>query len=107
MSQDEEREDGAPPQTAAPSRKGVLRRLLDGLLKQPVTTSSAGPTRLGRYRILHPIGKGGMGVVFAAEDASLGRRVAVKTISEPDEAARERFRREARAAAGVNHPNVC
>jgi len=48
-----------------------------------------------------------MGVVFAAEDASLGRRVAVKTISEPDESARKRFRREARAAAAVNHPNVC
>jgi TolB-like protein len=48
-----------------------------------------------------------MGVVFAAEDASLGRRVAVKTIAEPDESARRRFRREARAAAAVNHPNVC
>ena len=48
-----------------------------------------------------------MGVVFAAEDDSLGRRVAVKTIAEPDESARRRFRREARAAAGVNHPNVC
>jgi TolB-like protein len=48
-----------------------------------------------------------MGVVFAAEDESLGRRVAVKTIAEPDESARKRFRREARAAAGVNHPNVC
>ena len=48
-----------------------------------------------------------MGVVFAAEDDSLGRRVAVKTIAEPDDSARKRFRREARAAAGVNHPNVC
>ncbi len=48
-----------------------------------------------------------MGIVFAAEDESLGRRVAVKTIAEPDESARKRFRREARAAAGVNHPNVC
>ena len=48
-----------------------------------------------------------MGIVFAAEDESLGRKVAVKTIAEPDESARKRFRREARAAAGVNHPNVC
>ena len=48
-----------------------------------------------------------MGVVFAAEDDSLGRRVAVKTIAEPDDSARKRFRREARAAAGVNHPNIC
>ena len=65
------------------------------------------PARLGRYRLLHRLGQGGMGVVFAAEDESLGRRVAVKTIAEPDESARKRFRREARAAAGVNHPNVC
>jgi serine/threonine protein kinase len=48
-----------------------------------------------------------MGVVFAAEDPSLGRRVAVKTIAGPDDSARARFRREARAAAAVNHPNVC
>jgi serine/threonine protein kinase len=48
-----------------------------------------------------------MGVVFAAEDESLGRRVAVKTVVEPDASARGRFRREARAAAAVNHPNVC
>jgi serine/threonine-protein kinase len=48
-----------------------------------------------------------MGTVFIAEDESLGREVAVKTITEPDESARKRFRREARAAAGVNHPNVC
>jgi serine/threonine-protein kinase len=65
------------------------------------------PERLGRYRILHRLGQGGMGIVFAALDDSLGRRVAVKTIAEADDSARERFRREARAAAGVNHPNVC
>jgi TolB-like protein len=48
-----------------------------------------------------------MGIVYAAQDDSLGRQVAVKTIAEPDESARRRFRREARAAASVNHPNVC
>jgi TolB-like protein len=48
-----------------------------------------------------------MGIVYAAQDESLGRQVAVKTIAEPDESARRRFRREARAAASVNHPNVC
>jgi eukaryotic-like serine/threonine-protein kinase len=56
---------------------------------------------------LHQLGQGGMGIVFAAEDESLGRRVAVKTIAEADGSARKRFWREARAAAGVNHPNVC
>jgi eukaryotic-like serine/threonine-protein kinase len=65
------------------------------------------PERLGRYRILHQLGEGGMGVVFAAHDESLGRRIALKTIVAMDPASRERFRREARAAAGVNHPNVC
>jgi serine/threonine protein kinase len=94
------------------SRKGVLRRLLDGLAAGSRSGGRAGggatlPGRLGRYRVLHRLGQGGMGIVFAAEDESLGRRVAVKTIAEPDESARKRFRREARAAAAVNHPNVC
>jgi serine/threonine-protein kinase len=79
---------------------------VDGL--RGTAPSSAGdPERLGRYRILHRLGQGGMGIVFAALDDSLGRRVAVKTIAEADDSARERFRREARAAAGVTHPNVC
>ena len=90
------------------SRKGVLRRLIDGLRGEPHSPASLGdPVRLGRYRILHRLGQGGMGVVFAASDDSLDRKVAVKTIGEPDESARKRFRREARAAAAVNHPNVC
>jgi TolB-like protein/tetratricopeptide (TPR) repeat protein len=48
-----------------------------------------------------------MGVVYAAEDPSLGRRVALKTITHPDEESRQRFRREARAAASVSHPHAC
>jgi serine/threonine protein kinase/tetratricopeptide (TPR) repeat protein len=102
----QEDKDGArtPPLSGGSSRKGVLRRLLDGIAPG---SRGSGPRRLGRYRVLHTLGQGGMGVVFAAEDESLGRKVAVKTIAEPDESARKRFRREARAAAGVNHPNVC
>jgi eukaryotic-like serine/threonine-protein kinase len=67
------------------------------------------PERLGRYRILHQLGEGGMGVVYAAVDEELGRPVALKTIRDTtrDPASRERFRREARAAASVNHPNIC
>src|SRR5512134_3760527 len=108
MDQDEEPGASTPPLRGRSSRRGVLRRILDGLSPgRGETPAPGGSRRLGRYRILHRLGQGGMGVVFAAEDTSLGRRVAVKTIAEPDESARKRFRREARAAAGVNHPHVC
>lgn len=63
---------------------------------------------IGRYRLAHKIGEGGMGVVFAARDESLDRPVAIKMIrGASDERAQERFWREARAAASINHPNVC
>jgi TolB-like protein len=94
-----------PPPPEGSTRKGLLRRLLASLRGRG--DSPGPPRRLGRYRLLHQLGRGGMGIVFAAEDESLGRRVAVKTIAETDGGARKRFRREARAAAGVNHPNVC
>jgi serine/threonine protein kinase/tetratricopeptide (TPR) repeat protein len=99
--------DGRTPTHSQPSRQGLLRRILDGLRPSSRSGEGGESATLGRYRLIERIGQGGMGVVFAAEDESLGRRVAVKTIAEPDESARRRFRREARAAAAVNHPNVC
>ena len=66
------------------------------------------PARIGHYAITGKLGQGGMGIVYSARDERLGRAVAVKMMSLPgDEASRKRFWREARAAASVNHPNVC
>jgi eukaryotic-like serine/threonine-protein kinase len=59
-----------------------------------------------RYRLEELLGTGGMGQVFAARDELLDRRVAVKLPSTQSKGASERFRREARAAASLNHPNV-
>jgi serine/threonine protein kinase/tetratricopeptide (TPR) repeat protein len=67
------------------------------------------PARIGHYAIDRKLGQGGMGVVYAARDERLERTVALKMMSSlaDDETARRRFWREARAAASVNHPNIC
>jgi non-specific serine/threonine protein kinase len=67
------------------------------------------PARIGHYVIDRKLGEGGMGVVYAARDERLERTVALKMMSSlaDDETARRRFWREARAAASVNHPNIC
>jgi serine/threonine protein kinase len=80
------------------------------LLATPVMTRGSDPPtqgrRLGRYTLIERLGAGAMGVVWRAEDPTLGRQVAVKLLRRHDESLTERLVREAQSMAQVNHPNV-
>jgi serine/threonine protein kinase/WD40 repeat protein len=109
----------------APGRSGELRDLLSALVmiesvkpgagaiegpaRPPARHDSVAPQRVGDYRILREIGRGGMGVVYEAEQVSLGRRVALKILSPATSRSPmqvQRFLREARSAAQLHHSNI-
>lgn len=88
----------------------VLQQAAGGLGPLTDTSNLAGPARsLGDFHIIRQLGRGGMGVVYEAEQVSLGRRVALKVLPLAallDGRQLERFKNEARAAAMLKHPNI-
>src|SRR6185503_13144309 len=79
-----------------------------GLQSRPAVAQMIGTT-LGHYRIVRQLGTGGMGEVYVAEDTTLGRQVALKVLPHAmagDPERRQRFEREAKAVAALNHPNI-
>ncbi|HTE05592.1 MAG TPA: serine/threonine-protein kinase [Planctomycetota bacterium] len=96
---------------AHPAHAQALTLFFDVLdeIEAPHRGDQAGPSRLGEFEIVREIGRGGMGIVYEAQQISLKRRVALKVLSPElrrDERLVTRFRREAEAAARLRHPNV-
>jgi Tol biopolymer transport system component/predicted Ser/Thr protein kinase len=88
----------------APTGLGLLDQPAAALLAQAATIELNTGTRLGPYQVEALIGEGGMGKVYRARDTRLGRSVAIKTSNARFS---ERFEREARAVAALNHPHIC
>ncbi|HYH45903.1 MAG TPA: serine/threonine-protein kinase, partial [Thermoanaerobaculia bacterium] len=96
--------DRPPPQAAPAGLSAAGRERPPGLTEEPFTAR-----QISHYRLLRPLGRGGMGVVYLAQDVELGREVALKFLRHRGEtrpADETRFRREAQAAAALDHPNI-
>jgi serine/threonine protein kinase len=94
-----------------PSLAPQLEQALDGLefIHRASTDTAPAPTQLGDFRIVREVGRGGMGVVYEAEQISLKRRVALKVLrfgAVADEVAMQRFQREAETVARLHHTNI-
>jgi Flp pilus assembly protein TadD len=92
-----------------PQLAEVMRQVLPALQALAPEPDSAAPRDLGDYRLIREVGRGGMGIVYEAEQVSLGRRVALKVLpfaATMDPRHLQRFHNEARAAAGLHHANI-
>ncbi len=97
------------PAKSSPARPSARKGARKGGEQKTPLEVVPGRTKLGAYRVLEKIGEGGMGTVYLAKDARLGRRVALKLLPAHfarDEELVRRFEQEARAASALNHPNI-